>query len=74
MEKQFFGQDTVVLENVNAVPEKWMVYSSKGNTYRWWEFPHNKGGYKAAIKTAIAIRDGLAVEKPIEEKVKGGVR
>lgn len=67
-DRTYFGEDTVVIYVIDRRPERYVVYSSKGGVYRWWEYPPTKEGYAEAVATAKAVVEGRPFPPPIEEK------
>ena len=64
------GGAVEVNKNIDRAPEVFVVYSSKGGAYRWWEYPATKEGYSEALATAEAVARGQAFPPPVEEIIK----
>ena len=67
----FDGGDVMVIKNIDRYPECFVVYSSKGGVYRWWEYPATDVGYREAVATAEAVAGGRMFPPPCEEMVYG---
>lgn len=61
----------MVIKVIDRLPEVFVVHSSKGGVYRWWEYPATKAGYKDAVSTASLVSQGLTFPPPIEERAYG---
>ena len=67
----FDGGDVMVIKAIDRRPECFVVYSSKGGVYRWWEYPATEAGYREAVATAQAVAGGRPFPPPDEEMAYG---
>lgn len=63
--------NVMVIKVIDRCPECFVVYSSNGGMYRWWEYPATEAGYRNAITTAEAVAEGSLFPPPCEEMAYG---